>query len=70
MPYPKKHVTNWFTTSSYRAINLALVTDIRLHKPAGTITGATVYVAGADRNGEAAIPLDAADAARLLDLLI
>jgi hypothetical protein len=70
MAYPKKHVTNWFTTSAMRAINLALVTDVRLIKRDNSITGATVYVAGADRNGEAAISIDAEDATRLLDLLV
>lgn len=66
----KKHISQWFTTSSYRAINLALVTDVRIHKPQGQLTGATVYVAGADRTGEAAIEIDGDDAARILDLLV
>ena len=70
MSYPKKHVSNWFTTSDYRAINLSLVTDVRLWKPEGIITGATVYIVGSDRQGEAAISIDAVDAAKLLDLLV
>jgi hypothetical protein len=66
----KKHISNWFTTSTYRAINLALVTDIRIVKRDDVITGATVYVVGSDRLGEAAITIDGDDAARILDLLV
>jgi hypothetical protein len=66
----KKHISRWFTTSTYRAINLDLITDVRIVKRDHIITGATVYVAGADRTGEGAIEIDGEDAARILDLLV
>jgi hypothetical protein len=69
MPYPKKHHTDWFTTADLRAINLRLVTDVRLHKSNGQIIGATVYQQIRDGEEQAFCSVSAIDAARLFDLL-
>lgn len=65
----KKHLTNWFTTSTYRCINLALVTDIQLAKRDDRIIGAYVYQTGSRASGIPTIYLDADDATRLFNLL-
>jgi hypothetical protein len=67
--YPKKHITRWFTTSNLRAINLDLVTDVRIVKREGILTHAIIYLTGHDRMGEGAISIDADDAHKLLDRL-
>lgn len=69
MAPPRKHLTNWFTTSEFRAINLALVTDVYFHKPAGIITGAQVYQAVPDGTGQASLRISGEDARKLFDLL-
>lgn len=66
----RKHNTRWFTTSDMRAINLDLVTDVRITKRDGKITSAIIYIVAADRNGQGAIDIGAADVFKLLDLLI
>jgi hypothetical protein len=69
MPNHRKHFTRWFTTSGMRSINLDWVTDIRIHKTAGRITGASVYQGVNEGEGQASLFIDAKDAAKLLDLL-
>lgn len=69
MAPPRKHRTNWFTTSAMRAINLALVTDVHFNREAGNIVGATVYQAVADNDGQVSVEVTEQDARKLFDLL-
>jgi hypothetical protein len=66
----KKHLTSWFTTSAFRAINLALVTDVYFNRTNGTISGARVYQAVPDGSGQASLQISEEDARKLFDLLV
>ena len=69
MPNHRKHFSRWFTTSTMRAINLDLVTDITITKSGQIVTGGIVYQAVTDQGGQTSLSLDGPDTTRLLELL-
>lgn len=70
MSYPKKHFTRWFTTEDLRAINLDLVSDIRVL--VGPTPGPRYIVCTKRGDGidHPMCSISESDAARLYDLLL